>query len=174
MAEPNIYNNEEENGIDVSICEQAELTEISKGGLIKSNSLPDIYDMVVETGINIALSICELELPETANAEVIRSKRRSKLKLTGAFLTAMVMMLAGAGLCYMVYYFTPSNTDNTRVNVTATDDGHVTAIDDVCFDFRANCNTSLIETNITGKNYIKLPLFTYFQINSRINNCENS
>lgn len=43
IAEPDIYNNEEENGIDVSICEQAELTEISKGGLIKS---------VVETGIN--------------------------------------------------------------------------------------------------------------------------
>ena len=226
IAEPNIYNNEEETGIDaigVPICEHAELTEISKGRLIKSNSLPDMYDRVVETGINIAHSICaqpelteiskgrlvksnsmtslpciyesmaetginitdhspsdQPELPETANAEVIRSKRRSKLKLTGAFLTAMVMMLAGAGLCYIVYYFTPSNTDNTKVDVhvTATDEGHVTATDDdyddICFDFRANCNTSLIENGITGKKYIKLSLFTYFEINLRINNCENS
>lgn len=84
---------------------------------------------MAETGTNITDhdSVADHpDLPETANAEV-RSKGRSKLKRTGAFFTAMVVMMAVAGLGFnlMVNYFTL--TENTSVNITAIDDVPVTA-----------------------------------------------
>lgn len=66
---------------------------------------------------------------KTSKLEIIRRKLKSNLKLIGACLAVMVMMMAVAGLCYMVYYFTLSSTQNTNKKTTETNDVLVTIYD---------------------------------------------
>ena len=96
MAEPNLYGNVEEIGIDVS-SEHAELTKTPIKGVIKSNSkkvpgelstvsrhitiLPRIYERVVGTAINIHVDAPISDkpgLPATSNVEGIKSENNTQ------------------------------------------------------------------------------------------------
>lgn len=149
MEPPNIYDRMEKPGNNLSerpMCDQVELPETSQMGLIKCNSNNkigqeqkelcciskgiSISERVLETGVTIRdVSVCDLvALPIISNAEVIRSQLKCKLKLVGACVVVMLVILAIAGLCFMVYYFTLSQFENVgkmeidTYNVTVTTD----------------------------------------------------
>lgn len=169
-------------GIDVR-GEHADSNETPMVGLIKSNNkqvqgelitvsrqiniLPRISERVAETGINIDVDDSindQPELAETSNVEVIRSQLKSKRKLLGVCMAVMLVMIAVTGVCFMVYYFTPSDTENSSENATATNDVPVTTYtNDVPLSTNvvpvtntdANCTTFIMEKKITGKYYFK-------------------